>query len=72
MLEGMTPPKKVLACKVRFVLDSLEPKDQELLKKALADPQWRHTRLTYELNKRGIDISENPVRRHRLGMCSCA
>ena len=71
MLEGLQPPKKVAACKVRTVLASLEPKDQEILKNALLDDNWPHSTLTYELNKRGLKISEQPVRIHRLGRCSC-
>jgi hypothetical protein len=72
MLEGLTPPKKQPACKVRSVIESLEAKDQEILKKALADAEWPHSTLTHELNKRGIEISEQPVRIHRLGRCSCS
>jgi hypothetical protein len=37
----------------------------------LADAEWPHSTLTHELNKRGIEISEQPVRHHRLGRCSC-
>ena len=72
MLEGLEPPKKIPACKVRSVIQGLEPKDQEILKNALANPEWPHSTLTHELNKRGIKISEQPVRTHRLGRCSCA
>ena len=42
MLEGLTPPKKQPACKVRTVIESLETKDQEILKEALANPEWPH------------------------------
>jgi hypothetical protein len=72
MLEGLEPPKKTPACKVRSVLESLEAKDREILKKALADAEWPHSTLTHELNRRGITISEQPVRTHRIGRCSCA
>jgi hypothetical protein len=72
MLEGLEPPKKLPSCKVRTVLESLEPKDQEILKKALANPDWPHSTLTHELNNRGIGISEQPVRTHRIGRCSCS
>jgi hypothetical protein len=71
MLEGLEPPKKTPACKVRSVLESLEPKDREILKKALTDAEWPHSTLTHELNRRGIRISEQPVRTHRIGRCSC-
>lgn len=71
MLEGLQPPKKTPPCKVRSVLESLDVKDKEILKQALANAEWPHATLTYELNKRGIKISEQPVRTHRIGRCSC-
>jgi hypothetical protein len=71
MLEGLQPPKKIPSCKVRTVLESLEPKDREILKAALVDPEWHHITLSQELTKRGIFISEHPMRRHRIGSCSC-
>ena len=71
MLEGLTPPSKLSPCKVRELLETLEPKDQEILKAALIDPAWAHLTLTNSLKDRGIAISESPVRKHRLGRCSC-
>jgi hypothetical protein len=71
MLEGLAPPTKASPCKVRELLESLEPKDQEILKAALIDPAWAHLTLTNSLKERGIAISESPVRKHRLGRCSC-
>jgi hypothetical protein len=71
MLEGMTPPNKLGSCKVRDILETLEPKDQEILKAALIDPAWGHLTLTNSLKDRGIAISESPMRKHRLGRCSC-
>jgi hypothetical protein len=71
MLEGMTPPSKLSPCKVRQLLETLEPKDQEILKAALINPAWGHLTLTNSLKDRGIAISESPVRKHRLGRCSC-
>jgi transposase len=71
MLEGLVPPKKLAPCKVRELLETLEPKDQEILKAALIDPAWAHLTLANSLKERGIAISESPVRKHRLGRCSC-
>lgn len=71
MLEGLTPPNKVAACKVRTLLEKLDAKDSEILKNALADDAWSNVALTEALNKRGLQISENPVRRHRMKKCSC-
>ena len=72
MLEDLTPPTKVVACKVRTLMESLDAKDKEILKKALEDPNWPHIRLAAELTKRGLKISEHPLRKHRIGGCSCA
>jgi len=71
MLEGLTPPTKVISSKDRELIESLEPKDQEILKAALIDPAWGHLTLTNSLKDRGIAISESPMRKHRLGRCSC-
>lgn len=71
MLEGLQPPKKIGSCKVRKLLESLEGKDREILSKALENPEWPHITLARELNKRGLTISEHPMRRHRIGECSC-
>jgi hypothetical protein len=71
MLEGLEPPKKVASCKVRAVIEGLDAKDQQILKDALANADWPHSTLAHELNNRGIKISEQPVRTHRLGRCSC-
>lgn len=72
MLEGMEPQVKKLSCKVRTILESLEPKDKEILVQALADTQWTAGALARELTKRGIPISEKPIMAHKRKGCSCA
>jgi hypothetical protein len=72
MLEGLTPPKKELACKVRTLLESLEAKDKQILEAALTNDDWPTFTLATELRKRGMTISEHPIRKHRAGGCSCA
>ncbi len=71
MLEGLTPPKKIPACKVRAVMTALDDKDKQSLQAALDNAEWGHQSLAIELNKRGIFISEHPIRKHRIGRCSC-
>jgi hypothetical protein len=71
MLEGLTPPVKIGACKVRTLMESLEPKDQEILKQAIANSDWPSLTLAEELTKRGLLISESPLRKHRAKRCSC-
>lgn len=72
MLEDLTPPKRVLPCKVRDVLQELESQDQQILNDALADfKNWSARTLELELRKRGILISDSSIERHRAGVCSC-
>jgi hypothetical protein len=71
MLEGLQPPNRLPACKVRTILESLEPKDQEILIKAIADSEWPTVTLAEQLTKRGLIISESPLRKHRAKRCSC-
>jgi len=72
MLEGLEPPVKIGACKIRTIHDALKPEDQEMLKKALANPLWTHSGLARELCDRGLQISDQALRMHRLGRCTCA
>jgi hypothetical protein len=71
MLEDLTPPARQTPCRVREVLETLEPKDQEILKKALADPAWGTKPLSNALRERGLMISDSPITKHRAGRCSC-
>ena len=72
MLEGFAPPSRHRPCRVREVLQTLEPKDQEILEKALADSAWGTKTLSKALSERGLQISETPLSKHRTGRCSCA
>jgi hypothetical protein len=72
MLEGLTPPVKIGSCRIRTITQSLEPKDQEILKEAIANPDWNHSALAQELTNRGLNVSDQALRIHRLGRCTCA
>jgi hypothetical protein len=72
MLEGLTPPVKIGSCKVRTINEGLSTKDQEMLKEAVANPNWTHSGLAQELTDRGLTISDQALRIHRLGRCTCA
>lgn len=73
MLEDLKPPVKVMPCAVRTLLNQLSSSDQEILEGALSNPEvWGNTALARELSKRGLIISEKPIRKHRAGLCSCA
>jgi hypothetical protein len=72
MLEGLIPPVKIRTCKVRTMIESLEAKDAQLLKEAIANKGWTHVGLAQELTKRGLSISDQSLRVHRIGRCTCA
>ena len=72
MLENLQPPVKKLPCKVRELLESLEPGDAEILEAAVMDSaKWKIKTLADELNNRGVEISETPLSKHRARLCSC-
>jgi len=72
MLEGLEPRVRLRPCAVRTVLEGLEESDQQILKDALADVgRWTNNGLAVSLTERGVSISEGPIRKHRLKMCTC-
>jgi len=72
MLEGMTPPKPDWPCAVRTVLGGLTDKDQQILNSCLDDvKEWPSSTLAKELRRRGIVLSDNAIKRHRVQGCSC-
>lgn len=72
MLEGLTPPERVATCGVRSLRERLDESDRSIFDKALADfDAWPHKTLAAALTQRGASISEKPIRKHRLGECSC-
>jgi hypothetical protein len=72
MLEDLTPPTKNKLCKVEQTAQTLERKDQEILKAAIANLDWTISGLYTELKRRGITISEKAMTAHRKGQCLCS
>lgn len=73
LLEGLTPPVKKTACKVRTLLQTLEPKDAQILEQALANHHlWPARTLQNALADRKLIVSDISIGRHRKGQCSCA
>ena len=72
MLENLKPPSKIKPCKVRTLLESLEPADREILEAALNDFQrWQVRTLATSLREVGLPISDRPIANHRAKECSC-
>lgn len=73
LLAGLTPTIKRASCKVRTLLDTLEPKDAEILEQALTNVHiWPARTLQNALAERKLIISDVSIGRHRKGQCSCA
>lgn len=72
MLENLTPPTVVRTCKVQRITAGLSDSDRKILQGAIADQvTWKTHVLVAELQKRGIDMSESTLRKHRRAECSC-
>jgi hypothetical protein len=72
MLEGLTPSAREYSCAVRVWREKLDESDRNIFDKAVADVDaWPHKTLARALNGRGVVVGEKPIRKHRLGLCSC-
>lgn len=73
MLENLTPPPNNLrTCKVKTIMDQLDPADRGHLANYLGEmEQWSSNALSKALNARGIYVSSNTIHKHRTGGCSC-
>ena len=58
-------------CKVGRTLDGLTAGDAEKLEAALAAPHISHGSIVSWLRARGLPVSDQVVRTHRLGKCCC-
>jgi hypothetical protein len=71
MLEDLSIPNKPVSCRIRTVYESLTEPNKSIFIQAIENPEWPMTTLANELKKRGIDVSDNSIRRHRKRTCSC-
>jgi hypothetical protein len=72
MLEDLQPIDRVFPCAVRTMWESFEPNDQAIFLKAINDlDAWSNKGLERALKARGLSLSETPIRKHRVGKCSC-
>lgn len=71
MLEDLTPPTKIWPCAVRTLKESLSDKDYNILLNAVMNPEWTYAALENALLAKGIKLSANTIKRHRLKGCSC-
>jgi hypothetical protein len=72
VLEGLQPPERILSCHVRTLRESFDESDRAIFDKAILDQHiWPSKTLAKALTDRGVQISDKPIRMHRLGRCSC-
>lgn len=75
MLEGLTPreSRHVGPCTIfRRADELLDEADKKILFEALENKMFSNLNLAEQLTQRGFPISENVIRKHRIGKCSCA
>ncbi len=71
MLEDLSLPVKLTACKVRTIKDELSDKDSIIFVDAVMNPEWPCKTLSNELLKRETKISDTAIKHHREKRCSC-
>lgn len=74
MLEDLTPPaKKAVPCKIRTIANDLDESDSAIFIAAVNDlSTWQTHVLAAELKRRGVQVSETSLRKHRRKECSCS
>ena len=58
-------------CKVTRLMDLMTPEDRKVFETALADKSLSHYRLEMELRARGVMVTNDTLKFHRLGVCGC-
>lgn len=73
MLEDLTPPKnKTFFCKVEQLSVELDDIDSKIFLSAINNQaQWGARTLSNELRKRGVEIADTTIAKHRNKGCNC-
>jgi hypothetical protein len=72
LLKDLKPLHEGKPCKVGAILNSLEPEDAHILDEALKDLQkWSNRALAHALQGRGVQVTTDTIRAHRLNTCPC-
>jgi hypothetical protein len=72
VLKDLVIPQKVWPCKVKNLAATLTEVDRKIFLAAVMNPDWPLKTLENELRKRGMEISEHPLKKHRTGACACS
>jgi hypothetical protein len=72
ILDNLTPLHAGKPCKVGQILNGLDEVDQAIMSEALKDlTAWSNRALAHALQDRGIAITTDTIRAHRLNTCPC-
>jgi hypothetical protein len=72
LLDNFEPTNAHKPCKVGQILNNLEPEDAHILDLAIQDtPKWSNRALAHALQARGIQVTTDTIRAHRLNTCPC-
>lgn len=71
MLEDLSVPTRMYACRVRDLCASLDEKDAKILMDAVMNPEWKYSTLQTALFKRGLSLNQKTIKAHREKQCSC-
>lgn len=74
LLDGLAPraKKHIHTCKVRTIAQQLDEADATIYWEAIDNHAWPANDLERQLGTRGIQITQNTIRRHRNRGCSCS
>lgn len=72
LLDNLKPLHEGKPCKVGTILNGLEPEDAHILDEALKDlSNWSNRALAHALQQRGVQVTTDTIRAHRLVTCPC-
>lgn len=72
LLDNLQPLHIGKPCKVGTIINNLEPEDAHILDEALKNfTDWSNRALAHALQARGIQVTTDTIRAHRLNTCPC-
>lgn len=59
-------------CQIAELVNGMSPKERQEFEEVLALPDIQHSAISAVLKRRGIDMKEYTISRHRRGLCGCS
>ena len=59
-------------CQIAELVNGMSPKERQEFEEVLALPEIQHSAISAVLKRRGIDVKEYTISRHRRGLCGCS